>query len=64
MIAQVLKKFKIKFFGSKSPKEQIKQVKMVVEAENREKVESVLRRQYGYKIINGLKIHDFVEGGV
>lgn len=60
MISLVLKKFKIKFFGSKSPKEQIKQVKMVVEAENREKVENVLRRQYGYKVINGLKIHDLV----
>ena len=58
MITLELKKFKIKFFGSKNPKEQIKQVKMIVEAESREKVENVLQRKFGYKIINGLKIHD------
>lgn len=55
-----LKKFKVKFFGSKSRKEQIKQVKMNVEAEKRERVEDVLRHQYGYEVINGLKIHDAV----
>ena len=55
-----LKKFKVKFFGSKNRKEQIKQVKTFVEAEKREKVEVVLRHQYGYEVINGLKIHDAV----
>lgn len=55
-----LKKFKVKFFGSKNRKEQIKQVKMNVEAEKREKVEDVLIHQYGYEVINGLKIHDAV----
>ena len=56
-----LKKFKVKFFGSKNRKEQIKQVKnLVVEAEKRERVEDVLRHQYGYEVINGLKIHDAV----
>lgn len=55
-----LKKFKVKFFGSKNRKEQIKQVKMNVEAEKREKVEDVLTHQYGYEVINGLKIHDAV----
>ena len=55
-----LKKFKVKFFGSKHRKEQIKQVKnLVVEAESRDKVEEVLRHSYGYEIINGLKIHDY-----
>lgn len=54
-----LKKFKVKFFGSKHRKEQIKQVKMNVEAEKRERVEDVLRHQYGYEVINGLKIHDY-----
>lgn len=54
-----LKKFKVKFFGSKNRKEQIKQVKMNVEAEKRERVEDVLRHQYGYEVINGLKIHDY-----
>lgn len=54
-----LKKFKVKFFGSKNRKEQIKQVKTFVEAEKREKVEDVLRHQYGYEVINGLKIHDY-----
>lgn len=57
-----LKKFKVKFFGSKNRKEQIKQVKnLVVEAEKRELVENVLRHKYGYEVINGLKIHDYEE---
>ena len=57
-----LKKFKVKFFGSKHRKEQIKQVKnLVVEADNRDKVEDVLRHQYGYEVINGLKIHNYYE---
>lgn len=55
-----LKKFKVKFFGSKHRKEQIKQVKnLIVDAPKREAVEDVLRHQYGYKVINGLKIHDY-----
>lgn len=55
-----LKKFKVKFFGSKNRKEQIKQVKnLIVETEKREAVEDVLRHQYGYEVINGLKIHDY-----
>ena len=55
-----LKKFKVKFFGSKHRKEQIKQVKnLVVESESRDKVEEVLRYHYGYEVINGLKIHDY-----
>lgn len=55
-----LKKFKVKFFGSKNRKEQIKQVKnLIVEAPKQEAVEDVLRHQYGYEVINGLKIHDY-----
>lgn len=55
-----LKKFKVKFFGSKHCKEQIKQVKnLIVDAPKREAVEDVLRHQYGYEVINGLKIHDY-----
>lgn len=55
-----LKKFKVKFFGSKNRKEQIKQVKnLIVDAPKREDVEDVLRHQYGYEVINGLKIHDY-----
>jgi len=53
-----LKKFKIKFFGSKSRKEQIIQLKMEIEAESRDKVEDKLRYLYGYKVINSLKIHE------
>jgi len=57
-----LKRFKIKFFGSKKRKEQIKQVKnFIVDAPKREDVEDVLRHQYGYEVINGLKIHDYEE---
>ncbi len=55
-----LKKFKVKFFGSKNRKEQIKQVKnLIVDAPKREAVEDVLRHQYGYEVFNGLKIHDY-----
>lgn len=49
--------WKVKFFGSKNRKQQIKMVKMTVEAPSRERVESVLKHQYGYEVINGLKIH-------
>lgn len=52
-----MKKFKMKFFGSKNRKEQIKQVKTEIEAESRDKVESKLRSM-GWEVINGLKIHD------
>ena len=48
--------FKIKFFGSKNRKEQIKQVKMFVEAPDRDKVEEILHYKHGYKMIHGLKI--------
>lgn len=54
-----MKKFKVKFFGSKNRKEQIKQVKTEVEAESRSKVEDILRHSYGYEVINGLKIHEY-----
>lgn len=55
-----LKKFKVKFFGSKNRKEQIKRVRnLIVDAPKREAVEDVLRHQYGYEVINGLKIHDY-----
>lgn len=30
-----------------------------VDAPKREAVEDVLRHQYGYEVINGLKIHDY-----
>lgn len=50
-----MKKFKVKFFGSKNRKEQIKQVKTEVEAEKESEVENKLRRQ-GWEVINGLKI--------
>lgn len=51
-----LKKFKVKFFGSLNQKEQIKQVKMEVEADDRSSVEDRLKYYYGYQVINGLKI--------
>lgn len=54
-----MKKFKVKFFGSKNRKEQIKQIKTTLEAESREEVGKVLRERCGYEIINGLKIHEY-----
>lgn len=53
-----MKKFAVKFFGNKERKEQIKKVKMTVEAESRADVETVLREKYRYLVINSLKIHE------
>ena len=53
--------WKVKFFGSKNRKEQIMQVKTVIEASSRENVESNIRRKLGYEVINGLKIHEYEE---
>ena len=51
--------WKVKFFGAKGRKEQIVQVKLIVEASSRDRVESVLQNKYGYEVINGLKIHEY-----
>lgn len=49
--------FKVKFFGAKSVRgEQVKQIKMEVESNDRSKVEEVLKYKHGYVVINGLKI--------
>ena len=53
--------WKVKFFGSKNRKEQIKQVKTVIEASSRENVEANIRQKLGYEVINGLKIHEYEE---
>ena len=53
--------WKVKFFGSKKRKEQIKQVKTIVEASSRKNVESNIRQKLGYEVINGLKIHEYEE---
>lgn len=53
--------WKVKFFGSKNRKEQIKQVKTIVEASSRKNVESNIRHKLGYEVINGLKIHECEE---
>lgn len=53
--------WKVKFFGSKNRKEQIKQVKTIVEASSRKNVESNIRQKLGYEVINGLKIHEYEE---
>ena len=56
-----MKRFNVKFFGSKNRKEQIKQVKTVVQATNKSEVESVLRYKLGYEVINGLKIREVID---
>lgn len=48
--------FKVKFFGSKNRKEQIKQVKTLVNASDRNRVEEILHYKHGYEVIHGLKI--------
>lgn len=55
------KYWKIKFFGSKNRKEQLKMVKTVIVAQKASDVESILRNEYGYQVINGLKIREYVE---
>ena len=55
-------KFSVKFFGAKKERgEQVKQVKLYVDANLKSNVEFVLRHQYGYKVINGLKIREISE---
>nr|DAP15290.1 MAG TPA: hypothetical protein [Caudoviricetes sp.] len=54
-----MKKYIVKFFGSKNRREQIKQVKnMIVQASRATEVEDILRHKYGYEVINGLKIRE------
>ena len=55
------KYWKIKFFGSKNRKEQVRMVKTVIAAPQASDVESILRNEYRYQVINGLKIHEYVE---
>lgn len=57
----MMKRFNVKFFGSKNRKEQIKQVKTVVQATSKGEVESVLRYKLGYEVINGLKIREVID---
>lgn len=55
-----MKRYIVKFFGSKSESEQIRQVKnMIVIAKKASEVEDVLRHQHDYKVINGLKIREY-----
>ena len=57
-----MKKYIVKFFGSKNKREQIRQVKnMIVSASRATEVEDVLRHRYGYEVINGLKIREHNE---
>lgn len=56
-----MKRFNVKFFGSKNRKEQIKQIKMFVQATSKDEVESVLRHKLGYEVINGLKIREVID---
>lgn len=54
-----MKKYIVKFFGSKNRREQIKQVKnMIVQASRATEVEDILRHKYEYEVINGLKIRE------
>ena len=54
-----MKKYIVKFFGSKNKREQIRQVKnMIVTASRATEVEEILRYKYGYEVINGLKIRE------
>ena len=50
--------FTVKFFGSKDNREQLKQVKMGVESQDKASVERTLKLKHGYVHINGLKIRE------
>jgi hypothetical protein len=52
--------YSVKFFGSMEERMQIKQVKTIVDAPSRDRVEVALKRM-GYKVINGLKIREYNE---
>lgn len=52
--------YSVKFFGSMEERMQIKQVKTIVDAPSRDRVEGALKRM-GYKVINGLKIREYNE---
>lgn len=55
-----MKKYIVKFFGSKNKHAQIRQVKnMIVVASRATEVEDILCHKYGYKVINGLKIREY-----
>lgn len=57
--------YRVKFFGAKQEKhEQVRQVKLDIEAPSAQKVEDLLRYRYGYKVINGLKIRQAEGGGI
>ena len=56
--------YRVKFFGAKQERhEQLKQIKLTIEARDAEHLMSLLRNRYGYKVINGLKIRQESEGG-
>ena len=55
------KYWKIKFFGSKNRKQQVRLVKTIIAAPKASDVEAILLNKYGYQVINGLKIHEYVE---
>ena len=51
---------KVKFFGAVSERhEQVRQVKTLIEAESRDKVEDELKKRYA--VVKGLKIREFKE---
>lgn len=52
--------YKVKFFGAVSERhEQVRQVKTLIEAESRSKVEDELKKRYA--VVKGLKIREFKE---
>lgn len=53
-----MRKFSIKFFGSKDRKKQVEQIKTTIEATHESDVETILRQKYGFIVINGLKIRE------
>lgn len=55
---EMMKLYRVKFFGSKDRKKQIQQVRIIVSADSYDRVADILRHRFGYEVINGLKIRE------
>ena len=56
-----MKQYKVKFFGSKKERSQIRLEKLSIETSTMDNVEDILRHKFGFKVINGLKIKEVNE---
>lgn len=53
-----MRRFSIKFFGTKDRKKRVEFIKTTIEATHESDIETILRQKYGFLVINGLKIRE------